>query len=176
MQVLLASPSLVSDEDLRAVEATVAALEGAEFVSGEAQAHAFVVDLASGAALDALAVSLEGAGYPLGPVITSSGAHEGGAPHDWRPASFRIEPTEVGANVNYDCYCGCDAGFALDRSEAEPAPESCCCGNHILVGADAAERIMGRVEDADRYRLDVQRVTMPWGEAMDVAIAIPRGS
>lgn len=175
MQVLVASPSLTSEEDMRAVEAVVASLEGAEFVSGEAQAHAFVVELASGAALDALAAALDEAGYALGPVLASD-AHEEGAPPDWRPGAFRIEQTEVGANVNYDCYCGCDAGFALDRSEAEPAPESCCCGNHILVGADAAEQIVRRVDDASRYRLDVQRVTMPWGEAMDVAIAIPTGA
>jgi hypothetical protein len=35
---------------------------------------------------------------------------------------------------------------------------------------------MRRLEEPDRYRLDVRYVTMPRGEAMDVAVAIPQSS
>ncbi len=91
----------------------------------------------------------------------------------WRPSDYRVEATDAGANVNYDCYCGCDAGFALDRSVPEQAPESCCCGNLILVGENARERLHGALDDAGAYRLSAQELVMPWGESTEVALAIP---
>jgi hypothetical protein len=45
----------------------------------------------------------------------------------------------------------------------------------MLVGAGAAERILAKLDDAARYRVDVQQATMPWGQPMDVALAIPLG-
>ncbi len=92
---------------------------------------------------------------------------------EWRPAGYRITATEAGANVNYDCYCGCDAGFALDRSTAEQSPEHCCCGNQMLVGTRAQQRLQDTLDDAKAYRVDTQSVVMPWGEEMDAALAIP---
>ena len=98
---------------------------------------------------------------------------KGKSSEEWHPASFRVGETDRGANVNYDCYCGCDAGFALDRSVREQAPESCCCGNLILVGENARERIEGALDDDGAYRLNTQELVMPWGESAEVALAIP---
>ena len=181
MQMLLSSPEITCDHCIATIRGVVEATEGTAFLSGDPDAKTFVVE-SSGAALDALATALAGAGYPLGPVGQPAGAagddvhHEGLHPAltpDWRPTSYRIAKTEVGANINYDCYCGCDAGFALDRSQADQPTESCCCGNAILVGTGAAERITAKLDEPVRFRVDVQQVTMPWGQPMDVALAIP---
>ncbi|MDA1061633.1 MAG: hypothetical protein O2895_01785 [Chloroflexi bacterium] len=94
----------------------------------------------------------------------------------WRPRSYRVTATAAGADVNYDCYCGCDAGFALDRSEAEAQPEHCCCGNAILGGSAAAARVAAALDDPAAFRIDVQELRMPWGEAHVVALAIPRAA
>ncbi len=96
-----------------------------------------------------------------------------GKPEEWRPSSFRLVETDLGVNVNYDCYCGCDAGFALDRSVPDQAPGSCCCGNLILVGENAGERLHGALDDAGAYRLSAEELVMPWGEPAEVALAIP---
>lgn len=179
MQVLLASPEITCDHCIATIQRVVDATEGARFVAGDPDTRQFTVEVASGALLDVLAERLSAEGYPLGEVGAAAAEHHGEGPHpnltpDWRPAAYRIERTDVGANINYDCYCGCDAGFALDRSQADPATESCCCGNAILVGAGAGARIGGKLEDASAFRVDVQTVTMPWGQPVEVALAIPR--
>lgn len=91
----------------------------------------------------------------------------------WRPAGYRIVATDAGANVNYDCYCGCDAGFAVDRSSEDAAPEGCCCGNQILVGDGAAERLRAQLDPRFSYRVDVRAEQMPWGDEAEVALAVP---
>ena len=51
--------------------------------------------------------------------LFSSGPQEA-----WKPAAYRVVETDIGANVNYDCYCGCDAGIAVDRAQDDqPASE-----------------------------------------------------
>jgi copper chaperone CopZ len=175
MQVLLSSPEITCEHCIETIRGVVDGSEAARFMAGDPDARTFVLEIGSGAALDRLAVSLAEAGYPLGAIETSEGDAHPRLTADWRPASYRVEKTAVGANVNYDCYCGCDAGFALDRSQADQATESCCCGNHMLVGAGAAERILAKLDDAAQYRVDVQQATMPWGQPVDVALAIPLG-
>lgn len=91
----------------------------------------------------------------------------------WKPAAFRVVETDAGANVNYDCYCGCDAGIAVDRAQDDQAAESCCCGNLIAVGDDAHQRLHAQIDSPDAFRIDVQQIAMPWGESTDVAVAIP---
>ena len=91
----------------------------------------------------------------------------------WRPSSYQVVETAVGANVNYDCYCGCDAGFALDRSSEDLAPEKCCCGNQILVGNEAAQRLRTNLDQRFSYRIDVRSEPMPWGINVEVALAVP---
>ena len=83
--------------------------------------------------------------------------------------------TSAGADVNYDCYCGCEAGFAIDRSQADATPESCCCGNHMLAGRDAAARLAAQLATPAAYRIEVAPITMPWGQPFEVALAIPAG-
>ena len=120
MQVTLSSPEITCDHCIATIETAVSATDGADFVAGDAATRRFTVEVNSGSVLDRLAVALAEAGYPLGPVDVPATQPHGDAPHpnltpDWRPMAYRVERSEVGANVNYDCYCGCDAGFALDR-------------------------------------------------------------
>ena len=91
----------------------------------------------------------------------------------WLPSDYRVEATDAGANINYDCYCSCDAGFALERAAADAAAESCCCGNRMLAGADAGSRLGAALPDAPAFRMHVQQLPMPWGETVEVALAIP---
>ena len=174
MQVMLSSPEITCEHCIETIRKTAEAT-GIAFVSGDPDARTFVVDIGGGEALGALATALADAGYPLGEITTSTASTHGALTPDWAPADYRVEKSDVGANVNYDCYCGCDAGFALDRTQADQAVESCCCGNQILVAPDASRQIGSKVDDASAYRIDVQTVTMPWGQPMEVALAIPRG-
>ena len=89
-----------------------------------------------------------------------------------RPTSPRS--ASASADINYQCYYECDAGFTLDRSATEARPEQCCCGNAILVGKDAASSLSAALDGADAFRIDVQEVLMPWGETQQAALAIPR--
>lgn len=91
----------------------------------------------------------------------------------WLP-SYRVTPTDGGADVNYGCYCGCEAGFAFERSLAGAEPSHCCCGNAILVGREAEGRLLATLPVPSEYRIDVRPVAMPWGESAEVALAIPR--
>ena len=92
----------------------------------------------------------------------------------WLPGGYTVTPTDAGADVNYQCYCGCDAGFAFKREVADASPEQCCCGNSILVGSDAGARLGRTLEASAAFRLDVRQVQMPWDENVEVALAIPR--
>jgi hypothetical protein len=92
---------------------------------------------------------------------------------DWRPDSFRVVAADVGANVNHDGYCRCDAGFALDRAEPDPRAESCCCGNRIPVAVGAGTRLAVRLGDAGGYRIETRTVQMPWEAELEVALAVP---
>ena len=92
-------------------------------------------------------------------------------PEPWRPQRYSVTPTAVGADINYQCYYECDAGFTLDRSATEARPEQCCCGNAILVGKDAASSLSAALDGADAFRIDVQEVLMPWGETQQAALA-----
>ena len=91
---------------------------------------------------------------------------------EWQPA-YRVAATAAGANVNYDCPCGCDAGFAFDRSAAEQDRNSCCCGRLILVGPNAEQRLVASLDDPTAYSMDVRSVQMPWGQPAQVALAVP---
>lgn len=190
-RVTLHAPDITCDHCIATIRRTADALDGTIFVSGDPEARAFVVDLATGGALDALATALADAGYPLADAPAPGGATEGtaadGAAADsahptgadpravgWQPA-YRVSRTAAGADVNYDCYCGCDAGFALERAQADPVAESCCCGNHMLVARDAGDRLRSRLADATAYRVELTPVTMPWGQPLEVALAIPIG-
>ena len=173
MQLLLSSPEITCEHCIATIQRVAGATDGVAFVSGDPDRQTFIVEVDGGAALDRLGTALAAEGYPLGEVAADPPEGHGTKSPDWAPAEYRIVRTDVGANVNYDCYCGCDAGFALDRSQADQPTESCCCGNHILVGPDAGQRITAKLDAPDAYRVDVQTVAMPWGQPLEVAVAIP---
>ncbi|MDP2328260.1 MAG: heavy-metal-associated domain-containing protein [Dehalococcoidia bacterium] len=173
MQLLLSSPDITCEHCIATIERVAGETDGVAFVSGDPDRRTFVVEVSGGAALDQFGAALAAEGYPLGDVASEQPDAHGSKSLDWAPGAYRVERTDVGANVNYDCYCGCDAGFALDRSQGDQATESCCCGNHILVGVDAGGRIAGKLDDPSAYRIDVQTVAMPWGQPVEVALAIP---
>ena len=90
----------------------------------------------------------------------------------FHPQYLKVDRTEAGADVTYSCPCGSTTEvFHLDRGQPDQAPHS-CCGHHTLVGADAAARLRRRLGDG--YDIDVQTITMPWGQPLEVAQAVPK--
>ena len=179
LQLTLTSAEISCDHCIATIRETVDAIEGARFLSGDPTSRQFAVEVASGAVLDALSARAGGGRVPTG---RGRGAQRLRR-HRW-PASrwrgptwsptYRVTKTNIGADVNYACPCSCDAGFALDRAKSEQAPESCCCGRQIMVGADAESRLRTALGTSEAYAFDVQTVTMPWGQPLPVALAIPR--
>ncbi len=176
MQLALTSPTITCEHCIATIQRTVDGIEGARFLHGDPDTRQFAIEVASGAVLDAVSVALAAEGYPAGdaPVAGAAGAATAhGVSDGWRP-EYRVTKTEAGADVNYACPCSCDAGFALDRARADQAPESCCCGRQVLVGAGAEQRLRAALEAPEGYTFDLQTVEMPWGQPMAVALAIPR--
>jgi copper chaperone CopZ len=66
------------------------------------------------------------------------------------------------------------AGYPLGAALAQQPPESCCCGNWILVGLDTEPGHGATLPAREGYRIEVRTVTMPWAQAVDVTLAIPR--
>jgi copper chaperone CopZ len=178
-QLTLYAPDITCDHCIATIRETADTVHGARFLSGDPDAKSFVVDVADGAVLDRLSAALAEAGYPLGEAGAPAAAAPAADEHapvskaGWTPA-YRVTRTDRGADVNYRCYCGCEAGFALDRALADPAPEGCCCGNRILVGRDARTRLAATLDPATTYDLNVQTIAMPWGQPLDVALAVPQ--
>lgn len=174
MQMKLYAPDVTCEHCIASIKDAVNAVEGATFVSGDPDSKSFIAEVASGAILDQLAAATEAEGYPLGEVPSEVGqGHTGeyGA-SDWLP-EYTVTATDKGADVNYTCYCGCDAGFAFDRSQAEQSAEGCCCGNRIMVApADVEAHMKSGLEERE-YRIDVQEVTAPWGQPLQTALAVP---
>lgn len=179
MQLTLSAPDITCDHCIATIERTVNAIEGARFLYGNDVLQQFAIEVDSGAVLDAVGAALAAEGYPLGDAsAASTGASASMPPIDettWTP-SYRVTRTEAGADVNYACPCSCEAGFALDRARAAQAPESCCCGRQILVGSDAETQLRAAIDASAAstpHRFDVQSLTMPWGQPLTVALAIP---
>ncbi|MSQ42012.1 MAG: copper chaperone [Dehalococcoidia bacterium] len=185
-QLTLSSPAISCGHCIATIERAVGEVPGARFLRGDPATRQFAVALDGGAVLDALAARLAAEGYPLGDAPAAAGdALPGDAPAPagdalavvprgpWRP-QYRLTSTAVGADVNYACPCSCEAGFAFDRAREELAPESCCCGRRMLVGVDAEARLRSALDPTPGYDLDVQVLTMPWGQPLQAALAIPR--
>ncbi len=200
-QITLYAPDITCDHCIATIGRVVGTVEGARFVSGDPEAKTFVVNLANGAALDRVAAALAAEGYPLGdapapgapaPAAPAPGRRAGmtmlamtpaghggpaahhapvaGAAANFRPDYLKIERTAAGADVTYSCPCGSTTEvFHLDRAQPDQAPHS-CCGHHTLVGANAAERLRRRLGDG--YAIDVQTLTMPWGQPLEAAMAV----
>ncbi len=187
MQLTLYAPDVTCDHCIASIRGAVETVEGATFVSGDPNAKSFVVEVAAGAVVDAIAAATSAEGYPLGDAtpaaatpnlvttFTVAATDSNGssvADQDWLP-TYTVTATDKGADINYACPCGCTAGFAFDRSVADQHAEGCCCGRQMLVApTDAEVRLKGGLNGGD-YRFDLQTVEMPWGQPMQAAIAIP---
>jgi len=194
IQLTLYAPDITCEHCVGTIESTAQTVPGIRFLHGDPNAREFAVEVERGAALDELEVALAAAGYPLGdaPGIPGAGvarldlldlrpaqpaatAMPAGSTGAWTP-TYRVTRTEAGADVNYECPCGCTAGFAVDRARAEQAPESCCCGRTLLVGRDAEARLRATLDRPDDYTIDVQAIAMPWGQPLEAALAVPRAA
>ena len=197
-QMTLYAPDITCEHCIATIGKAVATVEGARFIAGDPDSKTFAVEVASGAVLDRVAETLAAEGYPLGEAPAPGAApvaHEemtplgiigmprasapaGGMQHmqqiaNFKPQYLKIERTDAGADVTYSCPCGSTTEvFHLDRSETDQAPHS-CCGHHTLVGVNAAARLRARVGDG--YDIDVQTVTMPWGQPVEAAQAVAKG-
>lgn len=172
-QITLYAPDITCDHCIATIERTVHAQDGARFVTGDIESRRFSIEVDRGATLDALAAALAEAGYPLGDATeVRASAAQGNASRPTAP-SYRVTPSDTGAEINYDCPCGCTAGFAFNRALASQEPESCCCGRTMLVGHDAADRLRPALQGTGEYTFDIQMVTMPWGQPIETALAIP---
>ncbi len=196
----LFAPDIFCDHCIATIKRTTETIEGARFVEGNPETRLFTVDLPNGAALDRLGEALTEEGYPLadapaegasaaqpahpgmtmlgtlmnGPATAMPMMHMGRKVDagPFHPQYLKIERTEAGADITYSCPCGSTTEvFHLDRSELDQGPHS-CCGHHTLVGANAAERLRMRLGDG--YDIDVQTVTMPWGQPLEAAQAVPK--
>ncbi len=170
----LHAPAISCEHCIATIERAVSETPGAMFVSGNIEGRRFAIEVVEGAVLDQVARVLADEGYPLGPALDAAAALEGVAAD--APPMYRVTPTDAGAEINYDCPCGCVAGFAFNRAIASAEPESCCCGRTMLAGRSAEERLRSGLSQPDAYHLDVQTLTMPWGQPMEVALAIPAQS
>ena len=197
-QMTLYAPDITCDHCIATIGKAVATVEGARFVAGNPDAKTFVIEVASGAVLDRVAETLAGEGYPLGDppapgaaptahpaaseglsmLSMAGGAPVGGMHHGshtpgFKPQYLKVERTDAGADVTYSCPCGSMTEvFHLDRSQPDQVPHS-CCGHHTLVGPNAATRLRTRLGDG--YDIDVQTVTMPWGQPVEAAQAVSKG-
>jgi copper chaperone CopZ len=178
-QMTLFAPDITCDHCIATIKETTERIQGARFVAGDPQARAFVVEVGHGAVLDDLEEALAAEGYPLGDA--SIGAPKPAAPRGealpmagapaagFRPR-YRVERSEAGAEVHYNCPCGSqDEVFRYDRSRAEQSPHS-CCGHHLLVAPDAEGALRARLGEG--YAIDVQTVEMPWGQPLQAAFAV----
>ena len=191
-QMTLFAPDITCEHCIATISKAVATVEGARFIAGDPESRTFAVEVASGAVLDRVAETLTAEGYPLGEAPAPGAAPAagrmtglpmaGGAPlagmqHQqqagFKPQYLKIEKTDAGADVTYSCPCGSTTEvFHLDRSRADQEPHS-CCGHHTLVGVNAAARLRARLGDG--YEIDVQTVTMPWGQPLEAAQAVAKG-
>jgi len=184
----LFAPDITCDHCIATISKAVGTVEGARFIAGDPDSRTFAVEVASGAVLDRVAETLAEEGYPLGEApapgaapaaskmdaLPMAGASMGGMhgkpQPGFKPQYLKVEKTDAGADITYSCPCGSTTEvFHLDRSQADQAPHS-CCGHHTLVGPNAAERLRARV--GEDYDIDVQTITMPWGQPVEAAQAV----
>ncbi|MCC7366337.1 MAG: heavy-metal-associated domain-containing protein [Dehalococcoidia bacterium] len=175
LQITLHAPAISCDHCIATIERTVSRTPGARFVSGTVEGRRFAIEITEGSVLDQVAAALAAEDYPLGPAIDFDSSLDAPRAAATSPV-YRVSPTDAGAEINYDCPCGCVAGFAFNRATAIAEPEWCCCGRAMLVGRAAEERLRAALAGAESYWIDVQHVTMPWGQPMEVSLAVPAPS
>jgi copper chaperone CopZ len=181
-QITLYAPDITCDHCIATIRQAASGIDGVQFIEGDPVARSFRLDVPSGAALDAVAAVLAEEGYPLGgPEDAPTGGGmtagpnvtmlpmAGEAPKRGFVPTYTPQPSSAGADVVYSCPCGSTTEvFHYDRSRAEQTPHA-CCNHQVLVAPDAAARLRA----IEGYKvIDVQTVTMPWGQPMEAAMAV----
>jgi len=77
------------------------------------------------------------------------------------------------AHVNYQCPCGCVAGLTYDRATGAEHLGRCCCGRLLWVGPAANKVVTESFREGVKYLVDRGTVTLPWGEEIPSALAVP---
>lgn len=85
----------------------------------------------------------------------------------------RTGDRDTQAHVNYQCPCGCKAGLLYDRHEGAEHLGACCCGRLLWVGEEAESVILEHRRDGVEYEIDLSSVTLPWGQEIAAALAVP---
>ncbi len=80
-------------------------------------------------------------------------------------------PTQ--AHINYQCPCGCVAGLTFDQAEGSEHLGMCCCGRLLWLGPAAHEVVTRSFREGIEYLVDRGTVTLPWGDDVPSALAIP---
>lgn len=88
----------------------------------------------------------------------------------------RIADNPDEAHVNYQCPCGCTAGVMYKRESGSLHVGACCCGRLLWLGADGEAVVTSRYESGIGYALDINSVTLPWGETTTAVLAVPSRS
>ena len=88
----------------------------------------------------------------------------------------RIADSPDEAHVNYQCPCGCTAGLMYKRESGSLHVGTCCCGRLLWLGADGEAVVTTRYESGVGYTLDINSVTLPWGETTTAFLAVPSRS
>lgn len=186
--VTLYAPDITCDHCIATIGKAVATVDGARFVAGDPDSRSFLVEVERGAVIDAIAAATEAEGYPLGGpdsaptgggmAASAGGAHAMGMalPMAGRAPAFtptyRVERSAAGADIVYTCPCGSTTEvFHYDRSRAEQEVDA-CCNHRVLIGAGAAQRLRDAAPGFEV--VNVQTITMPWGQPVEAAMAIAR--
>jgi len=167
----LYSPDISCEHCIATINDAVSTVPGARFLHGDHAGKRFTVSVESGAVLDKVTTAVSEQGYPLGEAAVAVPTPE---PENagWTP-NYRVTRTDLGADVNYDCPCSCESGASFDRSATEQELSGCCCGRQLVVGMNAEIRLKSLIDTSNAYRIDTQEITMPWGQMMQAALAIP---
>jgi YHS domain-containing protein len=87
--------------------------------------------------------------------------------------STRLGDRPDHAHINYQCPCGCEAGLTYDRESGSEHVGACCCGRLLWVGTDAEAKVRANFEPGGKYVIDLSEATLPWGERVTAALAVP---
>ncbi len=181
MERTLFAPDITCDHCVATIGEAVDSIEGARFRSGNSQEKSFVIEAVSDAVVEQVSIATAAVGYPLDerPLAHDHDDIEikmdliSRSTKENRSPVYKVSVTEKGAELSYSCPCGCRIGYTFDRSVADQQVEACCCGKQMFVAPiDAEDQLRSWLNEGE-YHLDVQVVEMPWGQPMQVAIAIP---
>jgi len=77
------------------------------------------------------------------------------------------------AHINYACPCGCTAGLIYERASGPMEVGECCCGRLLSAGVAGEATVRSNFGTGVVYELELDNVTLPWGETVMMALAVP---